>query len=253
MSKRKDILDGRQVKNLMKNYGLIYTCNCGWVDLGHLTPTNSRLIIGATNLWKQISNEGKAVLKSECRRQIFTPAECANDPEYKFPDGKTGYKVRHRQDHAGIIGKPGREGIYIVKHGLSLEQKKSVALAIFMAVSIRFENLQSNFSLFTDSGYSQDDLISNFIGFYIGINVVQRLPILQKCHPVSDKAAYAIWDRDGAVGKNKNNNWTPKLAKDVMSITENACEIECRNQPKKLPAELKQIQPAKKGQNFVEL
>lgn len=253
MTKRKDILDGRLEENLHKKFGLIYTCNCGWVDLGHITPTNNRMIIGATNLWKQMKDESKPVLKSECRRRIFTPNECKKEPEFHFPDGKTGYLVHHRQDHAGIITKPGREGKYIVKHGLNLEQKKSVALAIFMEVSIRFENLQSAFSFATDSGYSQDDLVSNLIGFYIGINEVQRLPIIKKCHPVSDKAAYAIWDRDGAVGKNKNKAWSPKLADDVVSITEDACKIECLRQPKKLPAELRRIQPAKKGQLHVEL
>jgi hypothetical protein len=55
MSKRKDIL-----KNISKGdtpadeRGLIYTCNCGWLDLGHLSsPQEPRIEIGATNLWKQ--------------------------------------------------------------------------------------------------------------------------------------------------------------------------------------------------------
>ena len=55
MSKREDILDGTEILNLMKKYGLIYTCNCGWIDLGHLNPENKRKEIGATNLWKQIN------------------------------------------------------------------------------------------------------------------------------------------------------------------------------------------------------
>jgi hypothetical protein len=42
MSKREDILDGTEILNLMKKYGLIYTCNCGWIDLGHLNPENKR-------------------------------------------------------------------------------------------------------------------------------------------------------------------------------------------------------------------
>ena len=67
MSKKSDIVDGRVTANLMAKYGLVYTCNCGWVDLGHLTPTNPRKEIGAANLWKQIVDEGKAVLKSECK------------------------------------------------------------------------------------------------------------------------------------------------------------------------------------------
>ena len=184
---------------------------------------------------------------------MFTPSECKSNPEFRFSDGKTGFLVHYRQDHAGIPTKPGREGKYIVKHGLTDQQKKSVALAIFKEISIRFENLQHLFSVATDSGYSQDDLVSNLIGFYIGVNEVQRLDILRKCHPVSAESAIAIWDRDGPVGDNKNTKWTPKLAEDVVAITKNACEVECAHQPKRIPAELQSIKPAKKGEWFVEL
>jgi len=38
--------------------GLIYTCNCGWIDLGHMSsPQEPRIEIGATNLWRQINEE----------------------------------------------------------------------------------------------------------------------------------------------------------------------------------------------------
>jgi hypothetical protein len=53
-----------QKKDILKNIskgdtpaderGLMYTCNCGWLDLGHLSsPQEPRIEIGATNLWKQ--------------------------------------------------------------------------------------------------------------------------------------------------------------------------------------------------------
>jgi hypothetical protein len=253
MSKRNDIRDGRKDINLMAMSGLIYTCNCGWLDLGHLTPTNPRREIGAENLWKQLNDEGEAVLKSDCKRIIFNATVCKTDPQYRFPDGKTGFLVHYRQDHQRKPLKPGSEGKYIVKHGLLPLQKKSVALAIFMEVSLRFENLQSLFSAVTDSGFSQEDLISNLIGFYIGVNEVQRLHILKKCHPVSAESAFAIWDRDGPVGKNKNANWKPRLADDALAVTDTACEIECKNQPKIFPSALQRIQPAIKGRWHVEL
>lgn len=237
----------------MARSGLIYTCNCGWLDLGHLTPTNPRKEIGAENLWRQLTDEGNAVLKTECKRIIFNDAACKTDPYYRFPDGKTGFLVHYRQDHERKPFKPGSEGKYVVKHGLMPGQKKSVALAIFMEISFRFENLQSLFTAATDSGFSREDLISNLIGFYIGINEVQRLDILKKCYPVSAESAYVIWDRDGAVGKNKNTEWKPRLAEDVLVETDTACEVECINQPKKLPGELQRIQPAIKGRWHVEL
>ncbi len=201
MTKKSNIVDGREVKKLIDDYGLIYTCNAGWIDLGHLNPKNARLEIGAENLWKNLLKEGKAVLKTECKKTFFKPEKCEKNPEYKFPDGSTGFRLRYRQDHERWPFMPGREGVYIVKHGLSKHQKKRVALAIFKEVSYRFENFQLRFRLITDSGYSQDDLVSNLIGFYIGIKEVQRLDILKKCHPVSKESALALWDRDGAVGK----------------------------------------------------
>lgn len=220
MSKKKDILDGTKVSNLTKKFGLIYTCNCGWIDLGHLNPENKREEIGASNLWKQINTGSKTIGK--------------------------GFLVRYRQDHAAYPLKPGREGVYIVKHGLSMEQKKSVALAIFMEVSERFENFQKilGWVKITDSGYSQEDLVSNLIGFYIAINEVSRLNILKKCHPVSDKAALLIWGKDGAVGKNKNTSWNPRYANGVP---------ECANQPKNFPKELQRIKPATKGKWHFEM
>ncbi len=56
MSKREDILDGRLRSNWMKKYWLLYTCNAGWLDLGHLDPNNTRPEIGAANLWKSLSS-----------------------------------------------------------------------------------------------------------------------------------------------------------------------------------------------------
>ena len=111
MSKRSDILDGRVTANLMEKYGLIYTCNCGWIDFGHLTSSNARKEIGAENLWKQIKGEGKPVRKSECSRVVIKPSECRTDPNFRFPDGKTGFLVHYRQDHGGcaIQARPRRE------------------------------------------------------------------------------------------------------------------------------------------------
>lgn len=71
------------------------------------------------------------------------PAFCETNPCLSFPDGVIGYRIRHRQDHGGYPFKTGKEGIYLVKHGLSFEEKKSVALAIFMEVSLKFEALQA--------------------------------------------------------------------------------------------------------------
>ena len=180
------------------------------------------------------------------------PEFCDTDPSYKFPDGKTGFQVRYRQDHSNYPGKPGRESRYIVKHGLSLRQKKQVALAIFMEVSHRFEKLQNLFSFVTDSGYSQEDLVSNLIGFYIGIGEIDKITALQLCHPISATAAFNIWDSEGAVGKNKNTNWQPRYAQSSAYTSKYQCIDECSLVKKEFPKEFQSIEPANKGDLFKE-
>ena len=249
MSARKDIQDGRVTGNLTKKFGLIYTCNCGWIDLGHLNPENVRPEIGAANLWKHINGEGPAVLKSQCKHW-FAPDDCKIDPYYRFRNGTTGFFVRYRQDNKLWKFSPGAERTYIVQHALGKTEKERVAFDIFSEVSIAFEKFQESASIreiLTQSGFSQEDLVSNLIGFYIGIGKLDRSSILKKCHPVSAETAFAIWDRDGAVGKNKNREWKPQLAKDVVAVTDKACEVECLNASKKFPDELKTIRPALAG------
>lgn len=265
MSKRSDILDGTETKNLVKKYGLIYTCRGGWIDLGHLNPSNSRIEIGAENLWRQLISEGSALTDPRCEAPKYTvvahrvahhflkPEVCKTDSRYKFDDGKTGFEVRHRQDHAGYPLKPGKEGRYAVKHGLSLEQKKQVALTIFMEISLRFESFQKLLNPVTDSGYSQEDLVSNLIGFYIGIGEIEKLAALQLCHPTSDKTAYKIWDSEGAVGKNKNSDWQPRYARATDRVDTMECRDECALVNKQFPAEFTRIKPAPKGVWFREI
>ena len=58
-----------------------------------------------------------------------------------------------------------------------------------------FETFQESASMgewLTKSGFSQDDLVSNLIGFYIGIGKLDRMKILKTCHPVSDETAQRV-------------------------------------------------------------
>lgn len=250
--------------------GLIYTCNGGWIDLGHAQPANSRLSIGAVNLWKQMEAEAGTAPKWECDpanyagasmaaanygMPVMPPLQCIWDSAHRFPDGSEGFVVRYRQDHGALyhgLGKSlGVEGVYVVKKGLLQKRKKAIALSIFMAVSRRFETFQSWFSFATDSGFSQDDLVSNLVGFYIGIGEMTRAEAIALLHPVSREAAEAIWDRSGPVGQNKNRSWTPQLQPSwVSDPAARECRDECAAQPKELPAEFRAIKPAEPGVDF---
>jgi hypothetical protein len=146
---------------------------------------------GAQSLWDQMLKESGARSKK--------------DPG--------GFEIRYQQTHAKKkLGITIRDGVYRsfwVKTGLPLHDKKSVALAIFMEVSLGFETLQSNwlYSRMTDSGYSAEDLVSNLIGFYK--TVEPTLDIHKICEVVSPDASLKVWDNYGAVGQHKNKTFQP--------------------------------------------
>ena len=221
MSKRDEIGTGR----------LVYSCNCGWLDLGHAgidlsDPTgpkrkagkNPHPDVGADKLWKKITDQkGTASLLD-----------------------KSGFKVSYRQEMSKSILTAGESRDYWVKYNLSVGEKEQVALAIFMEVSIAFEGMQDSFpySRFTDSGFSMEDLVSNLIGFYVVVRPALLNRLSSLCDIVSKKATYDVWDSYGAVGQTKNKNFTP--------IYRRCSECDSKPAPT-FPKEFQAITPAKKG------
>lgn len=129
MTSRKDIENGR----------LIYTEDLGWIDLGHAKGDDSKM------LWNQLITEG-------------------NDSPYK----KGYFLVYYFQEMSKYNISTRVAAQWMVKKGLSIETKRSIAFSIMYCVSLEFETLQSNsfFSRFSDSGFSCEDLVSNLLGFY---------------------------------------------------------------------------------------
>lgn len=257
MSKREDIVDGSEAA--AKAYGLVYTCHLGWLDLGHMDPKSTRAHTGASALWKEINAGGPDVRHClGAHRQICTlPALSNVYPAAKFPDkSSTGFKLTYKQDMGKrVFGANLSTGVsreYIVRHNLSTDEKKSVALAIFMEVSLEFENYQEYFPKFiTDSGFSQEDLVSNLIGFHIAVGTVTKSQVIAMAKPVSKATALAIWDRNGAVGANKNRGFKPMLSPDTSAMTDTACINECGGLTPRAPDFLKSILPARKGELFM--
>ncbi|HEX6245489.1 MAG TPA: hypothetical protein VFZ61_31415, partial [Polyangiales bacterium] len=136
---------------------------------------------------------------------------------------------------------PGVHKHYVVRRGLSNVQKQRVALAIFVEVSLQFEGVQDSWLARkltgSDSGFSQEDLVSNLIGFYKALN--PRLDIDALCKPVSVEASRKVWNAAGPVGMNKNRSFSPMF---------HAC-AECTSTPV-FPKEFQAIQPAIKGEWF---
>lgn len=215
----------------VKNYRLVYTCNCGWIDLGHADPSSRRPNEGAQDLWRQV--------RSQTGLQSKQP-------------GAHGFKVTYRQGMAKTLlrGKPwsrvssGVERDYFVQYGLTQGQQEAVALTIFLEVSMAFEGLQSSwpYSLTTDSGFSQEDLVSNLLGFYMAVR--PSVNYLKLCKPINDRTntnpSLRVWKNHGPVSATKNKQLSPVLYYDVPECR--ACE--------RFPLEI-QIPPAHKGSGLV--
>jgi hypothetical protein len=225
MTERTDIMDGLTVTPLT-NRGLVYTCKCGWIDIGHASPRSSRPNVGAANLWRTVRDElGPRSLNGLWHRVTYSQTM-----------GKFGLTAGLTQDFA-------------IRLGLSAPDKESVALAIFMEVSGDFESYQGSafpYALQSSrSSFSAEDLVSNLIGFF---SAVRPGPdYIKLCQPVSKAAAEGIWDSYGHVGRsmNKVREFRPLLF---------PCD-DCPDGPPSrrlgvLPSFLQSIHRAQRGSNF---
>ena len=228
MTKRSDIVGANEIyrtNGAILDKGLVYTSECGWVDLGHANP-EGKGFEGASSLWRQVQTQ---TVYWQCFRDK-SPAIII----YR-------QKMKRFGIEAGITRR------YEIQRELSsMQEQKSIALAIFMDVSVAFEGLQSNwfFRHITNSGYSAEDLVSNLIGFYRAVN--PGFDYIQSCKPVSKEQALAIWDNYGEVGTTKNYKAAPILYPNPL--------VECGVlRYGKLPPQLDTIKPAVIGVKFKEV
>lgn len=228
---------------------LVYSCNCGWIDKGHASI--GRLFrkrdvdprAGAFNLWDQIKNESNSTQDTingqPCFRVIYKQSMArkvgVNSP-FKFlalPD-RSLFKVS-------------TVGYYLVKKGLSITRKEEIALRIFLDISYNFEKMQASFPFFlaTNSGYSQEDLVSNVIGFYAAVrNMSDNLIEHQLCKVVSKQASLDVWDKHfkkGGIGALKSKDHTKPV---FYPCTE------CRGNPS-FPPMFTSIKRAQYGSDFL--
>jgi hypothetical protein len=194
---------------------LIYTCNCGWVDLGHANPVKTkRPNIGAIALWEQVESE--------------------SGPRSEYDNG---YLVTYTQDMRKWGVGVSETGQYFVQYGLAPATKRAIALAIFQELSLRFETMQGRFPFRIRSGpssFSQEDLVSNLIGFYRALH--PKTDFLAVCRPVSKEASKKVWTATGAVSAIKNQTFLPVF---------HSC-FDCKGTPK-FPEALQKIEPAEKA------
>jgi hypothetical protein len=205
MSTRNDIKDGSVAETA--TYGLVYTRKCGWIDLGHACP-----IGGAQNFWHKMLLESTRRPEISCIGISWSPNKTKlnksrlRDEYFLMEYPQTMCLRKHGMKVCKSWGQS-----YLVKKELPLHKMKSAALTIFLNTSFGFEAGQSSFpyNLFTDSGFSAEDLVSDLISFYRAVEPGRRY--IKMCEPISQAKALAIWDKFGAVGSHKNNSFRPLL------------------------------------------
>ena len=238
MSKREDI-----------DLRLVYSCNCGGIDKGHASigklfrKRDKDPHAGAFNLWDQIVNE------TNTTQDTINGAPCFRIVYKQSMGRKVGanspFKVFALPDRS--LFKVSTVGHYLVKKGLPVERKEEIALRIFLDISYNFEEMQDSFPFFlaTNSGYSQEDLVSNVIGFYAAVrNLSDNMIEQHLCKVVSKQASLDIWDKhfkDGGIGELKSKDHT----KPVFY----SCP-ECQGDPR-FPSIFTSIKRAQYGSDFL--
>ncbi|TXL71484.1 hypothetical protein FHP25_30110 [Vineibacter terrae] len=256
---RRDIENGR----------LRYSCNCGWIDLGHANPRRGGPHIGAQSLWDEICREAQPAYRArkdpnpiervgkdlwqDFRRHLPPPhRNLLPDPgpgtwkdPYRLPNGQEGFLVTYRQEMSLHIG---RQRTYVVSRGLTIDQKKSVALAIFIEVTFLFEGLQAAFpklGIPMYSGFSAEDLVSNLLGFYVAVDGVNPHDLPRMCGQLGKEESYSMWDRRfyGYPWELiQNKRFIPKLMPNPGKP--------CDGQSCRFPLRFSSIVPARKGVLF---
>lgn len=190
MSTRSDIIDGTQAESATS--GLVYTKKAGWIDLGHARPK------GARELWEAVLYERDTPFLKNTKP--ISPSDLKDWFVIRYHQQMTGYKMTFSESRD-----------YAIKRKLPLKTKQSIALAIFMDVSLDFEGMQASwpYTIRTDSGYSVEDLISNLIGFHRAVFPGKKY--VDMCEPVSRETSLKLWDTYGAVGSYKNGAFMPVL------------------------------------------
>lgn len=245
------------------SYDLIYACNVGWLDRGDPNQSNARGLIGISNLWAAVRSGGISVKQQNCtvdgqvRALVvgglaysgWNACRCDGDEFVRFSDDSQGILVRYRRDQAGDPGEPCLERHYVVEFQLNEAQLKSVALSIFMDVSRPFEWLQrlaGLSGLITDNRRSQEDFVSNHLGFYIAITEMNTAQEIGLAHPV--RQATALWKTYGTVEATRNYTFRPHLlnaGRDDTNLRQ--CVDKCARQLRQFPAEFQTIQPVEQG------
>jgi hypothetical protein len=227
MSGRIDVLNDR----------LTYSCNCGWIDkvhagLGSYSKRHPDKEEGMRNLWDQLSSE-------------------RNVTQEKL-QGLPAFEVHWKQSMQILIGntfgaRSSYRGSYLVQRSLPLPRKKAIALRVMLDVAYKFEAIQatSPYSFWNDSGFSQEDLVSDMIAFYSVVDGIGDEHVYSMCRVVSKAASLKVWDTHMTKGLGASKNTS------FVNPVYHSCD-ECAAAPM-YPVQFTSIEPASYDRDFVPL
>lgn len=160
-----------EYEDAIRDGKIVFTRKYGWVDNTHAFFDTKRddPYIGVDNLWKQLK-------EPPSNSQIYNGY----------------YSVNYKQDVVVLGISIGIERQYLVRPGLNLEQRKSVALAILQNVSTAFESFQSVHPT-SNSSFEPADLPSNMINFYRHVEGLTNQQILNVIEPVSIEQSLEVF------------------------------------------------------------
>ena len=142
----KELIKNKEIKEI-KEWRLEYTENWWWIDRWHATPWWAR------NLLKKFEQENQEKNSFDENYFIVT------------------YSQKTKKNWINIIN---TEKKYLVRKWISDEEKKSIALAIFIEITRLFEEDQGVLNFISNSSYHQADLVSNLIWFNIAADNFYR-------------------------------------------------------------------------------
>ena len=133
-----------------------FSTHCAWIDWGHANPRMTRNLIDAV----QRASDRMAASGSSAPERVFAP---------------------RMESRGGPLFLSGVTPIVHIKKVLTADEVLQVALRIFMLQSLGFEALQTWTDSIGDSSFSEEDLTSNFIAFYMAARSFGRADVETFC------------------------------------------------------------------------
>ncbi len=103
-----------------------YSCNCGWLDEKHLNMCSQTLAGTPKGLWHQLMLELYAETGTPDRTHLCANSQTFNQRQLfgmACNQKNNGFVVQYQQNRTPLNVSTGIHGAYLVKYGLTTEQK----------------------------------------------------------------------------------------------------------------------------------